>query len=537
MSMIQENFNEENLFLMRGPFFCEYCQVSTSSGLTHQQHLQGKLHKKIKEKLDTMHQEYDNDDDTCQHEARNYVNSNYNNQHSANCYHNTSDINNVSGAQGDKRTVNTGTSDYISTQPYNPQNYPPMHSSAPNPPANFNFSSFSAPPVHFHPKHHFQAPWSHPAPPLPKFTLSEQILLFYSYLSPTPEESAFRSKLIDNIQKIIIQIFPASNIQLLGSMCTKTHLPNSDIDLGVFNWESHQGVEGSIGQLQGLYSLSETFESHHFKSKVISSAKVPIVKISEAQTNLSVDISLDKKTALLANEFGKFCIDKWGEQLRQLIVTVKYFLMKNFLNCPFRGGLSSWSIFLMWVYTLEAFYHDEKEFAAFRQKNDPNFNEADFYKYGKYSLGSKLVRFFRFWGLEFNYIMNGISVGGINKGEQVKMYNKADRNWVDYAQPWLLSIEDPVNEENDVSRCSWNIGQVQQVFGFGYFSLKDEEEEIMEEFDDEEGGKDGRLEKILVRDPKIEALRENIKTGGSSGRASGERRGGRGRGRGRGRMW
>jgi len=54
-----------------------------------------------------------------------------------------------------------------------------------------------------------------------------------------------------------------------------------------------------------------------------------------------------------------------------------------------------------------------------------------------------------------------------NKG----YFNKKDRGWLDSAQPFLLSIEDPNDEENDVGHSSFRIMTVRTAFAFAHDQL------------------------------------------------------------------
>jgi len=91
---------------------------------------------------------------------------------------------------------------------------------------------------------------------------------------------------------------------------------------------------------------------------------------------------------------------------------------------------------------------------------DPTEEEGDT------SLAELLLGFLKFYGMEFNYIINGISVrdGG-------RYFNKGERNWIDKTQPWLLAVEDPVAIENDMSRTSYAMAEIQQSFASAYYAL------------------------------------------------------------------
>eukprot|EP01137_Pigoraptor_chileana_P013615 Opistho-2@67330 len=85
------------------------------------------------------------------------------------------------------------------------------------------------------------------------------------------------------------------------------------------------------------------------------------------------------------------------------------------------------------------------------------------------NLGVSLIEFFELYGKDFNYIRTGISVR--NGGSY---FPKADRGWYDPFKPSLLAIEDPHQQDNDISRNSFAIAFVRQAFRHGYDTLTGE---------------------------------------------------------------
>jgi len=84
-----------------------------------------------------------------------------------------------------------------------------------------------------------------------------------------------------------------------------------------------------------------------------------------------------------------------------------------------------------------------------------------------HNLGYLLVEFFYHYGRRFNYYSTGITCR--NGGSY---YLKADKHWLDAGRPFLLSIEDPQDEDNDVGRPSHRIvPHIQQAFIHSYLRL------------------------------------------------------------------
>jgi len=81
------------------------------------------------------------------------------------------------------------------------------------------------------------------------------------------------------------------------------------------------------------------------------------------------------------------------------------------------------------------------------------------------NLGVLVMEFFELYGCFFNYHEVGISIR--NGGSY---FNKAHRGWLDYGKSYLLSIEDPGDPSNDVSRGTYGMARVRATFA-GAFGI------------------------------------------------------------------
>jgi len=79
------------------------------------------------------------------------------------------------------------------------------------------------------------------------------------------------------------------------------------------------------------------------------------------------------------------------------------------------------------------------------------------------NLGVLVMEFFELYGCYFNYEEAGISVrdGGT-------YFSKKQRGWYDYYKSNLLSIEDPADPSNDISRGSYGFPKVRATFAGAY---------------------------------------------------------------------
>ncbi|KAB0349996.1 hypothetical protein FD754_014853, partial [Muntiacus muntjak] len=235
---------------------------------------------------------------------------------------------------------------------------------------------------------------------------------------------------------------PLLQVQIFGSFSTGLYLPTSDIDLVVFGkWERPP-----------LQLLEQALRKHNVAEpgsiKVLDKATVPIIKLTDQETEVKVDISFNMETGVRAAEFIKNYMKKYS-LLPYLILVLKQFLLQRDLNEVFTGGISSYSLILMAISFLQL--HPRID----ARRADEN-------------LGMLLVEFFELYGRNFNYLKTGIRIkeGGayIAKEEIMKAMTSGYR-------PSMLCIEDPLLPGNDVGRSSYGAMQVKQVFDYAYIVL------------------------------------------------------------------
>ncbi|KAM9253549.1 terminal nucleotidyltransferase 4A isoform 2-T2 [Dugong dugon] len=272
--------------------------------------------------------------------------------------------------------------------------------------------------------------------------LHEEIIDFYNFMSPCPEEAAMRGEVVKRIETVIKDLWPTADVQIFGSFSTGLYLPTSDIDLVVFGkWERPP-----------LQLLEQALRKHSVAEpcsiKVLDKATVPIIKLTDQETEVKVDISFNVETGVRAAELIKSYMKKYS-LLPYLILVLKQFLLQRDLNEVFTGGISSYSLILMAISFLQL--HPRID----ARRADEN-------------LGMLLVEFFELYGRNFNYLKTGIRIkeGGayIAKEEIMKTMPSGYR-------PSMLCIEDPLLPGNDVGRSSYGAMQVKQVFDYAYIVL------------------------------------------------------------------
>ncbi|KZT70088.1 hypothetical protein DAEQUDRAFT_810830 [Daedalea quercina L-15889] len=264
--------------------------------------------------------------------------------------------------------------------------------------------------------------------------LNRDVEAFVHYISPTLEEDEVRSLIVAQISRAVKEKFSDAQVLPFGSYETKLYLPTGDIDLVI-----HSQSMGRSDKEDVLHSLANMVKRAGItdRVKIIARAKVPIVKFVTTHGRFWVDISVNQTNGVAAGRMIKQFLQELPA-LRSLVLVIKSFLAQRSMNEVYTGGLGSYSIVCLAISFLQM--HPKIR----RGEIDPSKN-----------LGVLVLEFFELYGCYFNYSEAGISLrdGGT-------YYNKRRRGWLDYGQPRLLSIEDPGDPSNDISRGSYNIAKV-----------------------------------------------------------------------------
>ncbi|XP_062925658.1 terminal nucleotidyltransferase 4A isoform X2 [Mobula hypostoma] len=272
--------------------------------------------------------------------------------------------------------------------------------------------------------------------------LHEEVLDFYNFMSPRPEEEAMRKEVVKRIESVIKELWPTADVQIFGSFSTGLYLPTSDIDLVVFGKWKNPPLQ-LLEQALRRRNIAEPYSI-----KVLDKATVPIIKLTDQETEVKVDISFNVETGVKAAQFIKDFI-KGYPVLPYLILVLKQFLLQRDLNEVFTGGISSYSLILMAI----SFLQLHPRIDARR----PTVN-----------LGVLLVEFFELYGRHFNYLKTGIR---IRSGGAYVAKDEIMKNMTNGYRPSMLCIEDPLVPGNDVGRSSYGAMQVKQVFDYAYIVL------------------------------------------------------------------
>ncbi|TXT07384.1 hypothetical protein VHUM_03104 [Vanrija humicola] len=280
--------------------------------------------------------------------------------------------------------------------------------------------------------------------------LNSEVRAFYDHMSPSVEEYTVRRDLIDYLSALIRSNFPGAEVTPFGSWQTQLYLPTGDIDLVVYNPQLENAPRNKV--VNFLHHLAALMKRRLANQVVvIAKAKVPIVKFatSDALGEINIDISVNQTNGISAGKIMRHYLDAYPGS-RELILVVKAFLQQRSMNEVFSGGLGSYSVICLVLSFLQL--HPKIR----RSEINPLNN-----------LGVLLMEFFELYGRSFNYNDVGISLrrGG-------NYYSKRKRGWSNAQQGWLLSIEDPQDMDNDISKTSFGIREVKLVLAGAYDILQ-----------------------------------------------------------------
>lgn len=196
--------------------------------------------------------------------------------------------------------------------------------------------------------------------------------------------------------------------------------------------------------IECLYKLAKNLEdiAQRNSIEVLDTAKVPIIKMRDRKSGIEVDISFGVTSG---KENSKVVLEycKKYPLVKPLTLVIKYYLKQKFLNNSWSGGIGSYTLVIMIISYLQ----------LHGQKREPS----------ETTLADHLLGFFGLYGSQFNYVGSVISI--VNEGRYLR---KSDKNWKNEKNPFLLSVEDPHNPDNDVGCIAFKIENAKEAFFQAY---------------------------------------------------------------------
>jgi non-canonical poly(A) RNA polymerase PAPD5/7 len=301
----------------------------------------------------------------------------------------------------------------------------------------------------------------------PLVDLHNEMLQFVKLMEPLEPERVARLAIIRELQDAVQDEFgPSAQLLVLGSQATGLFLPTSDIDLTLQytddddhnnnnnnnnnnNKEAQSSSSYNPLYKKPIHRFGDLMASKQWKDRLsyletIAATRVPIVKMRLADTDIAVDVSFNQQNGVTAAALMTEYL-KAMPPLRPLTIILKYFLAARDLNEPYSGGVGSYLLQLLIVSFLQ-----QRERAAYHD----NFHLD-------YNLGALLLDFLELYGLDFNYLVTGLSVrfdGFYYRKGHAARFN-------------CVSVENPLDVDHDVGSSSYRFTMVQRSFAIAYKTL------------------------------------------------------------------
>lgn len=306
-------------------------------------------------------------------------------------------------------------------------------------------------------------------------SLTNEIKAYEAYMRLSPREEAASELVISDVNSVAQNKPKIRTMSLLGSRSTGLATPTSDFDFSLTETVSLPGgwiipsSEDSASQslssrrqikrkaVKALKELRRHFQSSKMfrNTGLVEYARVPIIRSTHVATGLDVQI----QTMARYQDSREHTIAYLSEfpSLRPLYIMLRYCLEMRDLTTVYEGGLGSYTLLMMIVTALK---HSSGKFAP----NDLGgqllhvldfYSKADLYKVGfsinpprifkkrkgRVSLATREAHF-------DNPQLNGID----------KMQNFYPR------KPYLLCLQDPANDLNDLGKNAYAIKHIQATF-------------------------------------------------------------------------
>ena len=306
-------------------------------------------------------------------------------------------------------------------------------------------------------------------------SLTAEIKAYEAYMRLSPQEEAASQIVISDVNSVAQNEPDIKPLTLMGSRSTGLATPTSDFDFTFTSQRSLPGgwiippSETDVPQAQSSHSekklkamkvlrkVDKHFRSSHkFRNTdYLWHARVPIIRSNHVATGL--DVQIQTSTPYRAAQEHTVAYLSEFPSLRPLYIILRYCLEVRGLTTVFEGGLGSYSILMMIVTALK---HSSGRFAS----DD---------------LGGQLLHVLDFYGKADLYKV-GFSADpprifekqkeGWSLGERMARTADSQLSGIDQMQkyyprkPYLLCLQDPADDLNDLGKNSYAIKHIQATF-------------------------------------------------------------------------
>ncbi|CAG8955778.1 hypothetical protein HYFRA_00011647 [Hymenoscyphus fraxineus] len=275
--------------------------------------------------------------------------------------------------------------------------------------------------------------------------LSTDMRELYDRLLPTPASEARRKMLIEKLEKLFNEEWPGHDIKVhvFGSSGNLLCTDESDVDICITT---------DAKEMEGVCLIADLLAKNGMERVIcVSTAKVPIVKIWDPELRLACDMNVNNTLALENTRMIKTYV-LIDDRVRPLAMIIKHWTKRRIVNdAAFGGTLSSYTWICMIIYFLQT--RNPSVLPALHQRPHLKLPSKDGLESAfaddldalkghgaknKETLGELLFAFFRFYGYEFDYEKQVVSV------RNGKSITKIEKKW-HQANNNALCVEEPFN--------------------------------------------------------------------------------------------
>ena len=296
--------------------------------------------------------------------------------------------------------------------------------------------------------------------------LETELLKFVSSQKVSEHLLKRRNGITKHLTKVLTNKFRGSKVTTFGSFQSGLNLTNGDIDLCLqFNGEKPKKVLKKIARMLNEDGMDNV--------KLITTAKVPIVKFIDNQSKIPVDISINNSLAVHNTELLRrySLIDS---RVKPFIISIKYWARNRGISDASMGTFSSYAWTLIAINYLQSLENEvlpnvlKKDGSQIVEIDGTKYdigmysdNELDFATQNQSTTGELVSGFFESLAKDWPWNNGVISVGS------GKILARKEKNWV-ATKPYIsdaiqdsqikrlgkfsLPVEDPFDNKHDLSR-------------------------------------------------------------------------------------
>ncbi|KAL6858750.1 hypothetical protein ACP4OV_017752 [Aristida adscensionis] len=191
--------------------------------------------------------------------------------------------------------------------------------------------------------------------------LDKLLLETYATLRPEPVDYEHRRIMIDVFNKIAGEIFGKRNglpvVEAFGSFTMDLFTPKSDLDLSLnFNTDVTDQFprKDKISAIRRLAKVLYSYQrkGHCYGILPVTTARVPVLKVTDQGTGVECDISVENKDGMSRSMIFKF-VSSIDERFRILCYLMKFWAKVHDVNSPKDRTMSSMAIISLVAFHLQ----------------------------------------------------------------------------------------------------------------------------------------------------------------------------------------